>query len=59
MIFQGLFNILDLYLNEIDLFYNTIHQYFRSRIRSSFHITLIEGDELDSRFEDIINLINK
>ena len=57
MIFQGLFNILDLYLNESDLFYNAIHQYFRSRIRSSFHITLIEGDELDSRFEDIINLI--
>ncbi len=57
MIFQGLFNILDLYLNEIDLFYNAIHQYFRSTISSSFNITLIEEDELDSKFEDILNLI--
>jgi hypothetical protein len=57
MIFQGLFNILDLYLNEIDLFYNAIHQYFRNKISSSFVITLLEEDELDRRFEDILNMI--
>lgn len=29
MIFQGLFNILDLYFQVIDIFYNNIDRYFR------------------------------
>ena len=41
MIFQGLFNILDLYSNEIDLFYDAINKYFRERI-----IIFIEGGSL-------------
>ena len=57
MIYQGLFNILDLYLNEIDLFYNVIHQYFHSKIRSLLDVTLIDKDELDSGFETILSLI--
>jgi len=32
MIFQGLFNILEIYSNEIDLFYDSIDQYFRQKI---------------------------
>ena len=31
MIFQGIYNIIDLYITEIDLFYNSIDNYFRKR----------------------------
>ncbi|TFG23298.1 MAG: hypothetical protein EU529_07825 [Promethearchaeota archaeon] len=44
MIFQGLFNILDLYSNEIDLFYDAINKYFRERI-----IIFIDGISLEKR----------
>ncbi|MHA1932362.1 MAG: hypothetical protein ACW96X_07460 [Promethearchaeota archaeon] len=44
-------------MNGIDLFYNAIHQHFRNRISTSSVISLIEGDELESRFEDILNLV--
>ncbi len=41
MIYQGLFNMLDLYFKEIDLFYNNIDQYFRDKIISHFEDRLI------------------
>ncbi|MFX0186279.1 MAG: hypothetical protein ACFE8A_00935 [Candidatus Hodarchaeota archaeon] len=44
MIFQGLFNILDLYSNEIDLFYDAIDKYFRERIS-----IFIDGSSLEKR----------
>ena len=31
MILQGIFNIIDLYISEIDIFYNSIDNYFRKR----------------------------
>ena len=36
MIFQGLFNIFDLYFNDIDLFYNNIDHFFREKIVNNF-----------------------
>ncbi|MHA1488522.1 MAG: hypothetical protein ACTSRI_02570 [Promethearchaeota archaeon] len=36
MIFQGLFNILDLYSNEIELFYHNIDEYFIEKFNSYF-----------------------
>ena len=44
MIYQGLFNILDLYFKEIDLYYNNIDQYFRDKINQS----LIDNPTTDS-----------
>lgn len=42
MIFQGLFNILDLYSSEIDLFYDSIDKYFREKISTHFGSILVE-----------------
>ena len=57
MIFQGLFNILSLYLDDIDLFYNAINIYFRERINDRFQITSINKDELDNKTDELIDLI--
>jgi hypothetical protein len=52
MIFQGLFNILDLYFNDIDLFYNNIDHYFRDKIVDSFGTSPIEK-------EDMVEILNE
>ncbi len=57
MIFQGLFNILSLYLDDIDLFYNAIDTYFRERINDSFQITSLNKEELDNKIDKLIDLI--
>jgi len=57
MIFQGLFNILSLYLDDIDLFYNAIDTYFRERINDRFQITSFNKDELDNKTDELIDLI--
>ena len=36
MILQGLFNILDLYLDDIDLFYQALDQFFWEELRRFF-----------------------
>ncbi|MFX1420276.1 MAG: hypothetical protein ACFE9N_15290 [Promethearchaeota archaeon] len=53
MIFQGLFNILDLYFSEIDLFYNNIDQYFREKINSYFIDSSINIDNIDQKLEEL------
>jgi len=57
MILQGLFNILSLYSDDIDLFYNAIDTYFRERINDRFQITSINKDELDNKTDELIDLI--
>jgi len=57
MIFQGLFNILSLYLDDIDLFYNAIDTYFRERINDRFQITSMNKEELDNKIDKLIDLI--
>jgi len=47
MIFQGLFNIISLYLKEIDLFYNSIDEYFLENI-----------EDIHFNREDMENLLN-
>ena len=57
MIFQGLFNILDLYFKEIDLFYNNIDQYFREKINSSFMNISINESNITLKLEELTNFI--
>lgn len=51
MIFQGIFNILDLYSNEIDLFYTNIENYFRERIKNYFQENSHEKEDLNTELK--------
>ncbi|MFX0083460.1 MAG: hypothetical protein ACFE94_17065 [Candidatus Hodarchaeota archaeon] len=53
MIFQGLFNILDLYFNDIDLFYNNIDHYFRDKIIDFFGTNHIEKEDTQEILDEI------
>lgn len=59
MIFQGLFNILDIYFDDIYLFYDCIDRYFREKIQKVFGSTLIKKVKplLNKSFKEIINFL--
>ena len=59
MIFQGLFNILDLYFNDIDLFYNNIDHYFQDKIISSFGNIPIDKEDLIQKQKEIISFLTE
>jgi hypothetical protein len=59
MIFQGLFNILDIYTKEIDLFYDNIDKYFRELIKPFIKEDLTEKDEINNNIQEISSLIRK
>jgi hypothetical protein len=59
MIFQGLFNILDLYFKEIDLFYNNIDQYFREKIKGLFVDITINESNIAQKLEELTKHIIK
>ncbi|MFX1278771.1 MAG: hypothetical protein ACFFA3_05090 [Promethearchaeota archaeon] len=52
MIFQGLFNILELYLNNIDSFYNRIDDYFKAKILDHFGNRVLEKENLDMFYSE-------
>ena len=53
MILQGLFNILDLYFKEMDLFYNNIDHYFREKINAYFEDHLINESIIDQKLKEL------
>jgi len=57
MIFQGLFNILDLYFEEIGEFYNHIDKYFREKISRSMETTDLKDFTYNRIFENISTTI--
>ena len=59
MIFQGLFNILDLYFKDIDLFYNNIDHYFREKINNVFENSPIQKEELSQKLEELISYLKE
>ncbi|MFW9987244.1 MAG: hypothetical protein ACFFC3_01155 [Candidatus Odinarchaeota archaeon] len=59
MIFQGLFNILDLYFQEIDIFYNNIDQYFRDKIISQFEESIVSESNIDQKLNELTNYLIK
>ncbi|MFX1503250.1 MAG: hypothetical protein ACFFDH_19975 [Promethearchaeota archaeon] len=48
MIFQGLFNILELYLNNIDFFYNNINDHFKAKIIENYGNIILDKEDLES-----------
>ncbi|MHA2394242.1 MAG: hypothetical protein ACXAEX_20085 [Promethearchaeota archaeon] len=54
MIFQGLFNILDLYFSDIDLLYNNIDHYFQDKIIKSFGNIPIDKSDMNQEFNKIM-----
>ena len=59
MIFQGLFNILDLYFKETDLFYNNIDQYFRDKINQFFTDSTVNQSNINQKLEELIAFLTK
>jgi len=59
MIFQGLFNILDIYSNEIDLFYDNIDRYFREKLDQFLEEKTLEKSELNKVLENILFVLKK
>lgn len=59
MIFQGLFNILDIYSNEIDLFYDNIDKYFREKLESFLEDNPLETSELTKILVNILKIFKK
>ena len=57
MIFQGLFNILNLYSNEIDLFYDGIDKYFREKIFNFIEASSLERYNLKEEFEKVSSFL--
>ena len=55
MIFQGLFNILDLYLDDIDLFYNNIDHYFQEKIIATYGNNPIDKGDL---YQQLVNIVS-
>ncbi|KKN42224.1 hypothetical protein LCGC14_0715490 [marine sediment metagenome] len=54
MTLQGIFNILDLYLIEIELFYNDVDHYFREHISNSLKIGAITVDNIEIVLKDVV-----
>lgn len=57
MIFQGIFNILSLYLNEIDMFYNAIDNYFCEKINSKFTNEGKLDENLTNKLYDLLDFL--
>ncbi len=57
MILQGIFNILDLYLIEIELFYNDVDQYFQIEISNSLEVSEITADNIEDVLRDVVQFL--
>ncbi len=59
MIFQGIFNILDLYSNEIDDFYNNIDKYFHQKIDNLCEKKTFKECSLKKEFKEMQSFLTK
>lgn len=59
MIFQGIFNILSLYIDDIDLFYNSIDHYFRERISEKFQVITVKKELLNDKINELVVVIKE
>ena len=59
MIFQGLFNILEIYSNEIDLFYDSIDKYFRQKIELILEDTSLDKSNFNKAHDQMLLIIKK
>ncbi len=59
MIYQGLFNILSLYLDNLEFFYNSLDLYFQDKIIPSLSIDLKGKKNLDLALDELRKVISK
>ncbi len=59
MLYQGLFNILDLYFKGEDLFYNSIETFFREKINSFFVISSETEKNINQKYQDLTLFLEK
>jgi hypothetical protein len=59
MIYQGLFNILSLYLDNLEFLYNSLDQYFQDKIINSLNIDLKGKKNLDLALDELKKVISK
>ncbi len=57
MILQGIFNILDLYLSETELFYNDVDHFFQEEISNSIDVSVITSDNIDKVLQDVVSFL--
>jgi hypothetical protein len=57
MILQGIFNILDLYLSETELFYNDVDQFFQNEISNSLDVSEITSDNINKVLQDVVSFL--
>jgi len=57
MILQGIFNILDLYLIETDLFYNDVDRFFQNEISTSLDVSVITSDNIDEILQEVVSFL--
>ena len=57
MILQGIFNILELYSNQEDIFYKNIDKYFREKFNNDFNKTITNKESLPKLFKELISSI--
>jgi hypothetical protein len=58
MIFQGLFNVLNLYFNEIYLFYDSIDEYFKKKLFEQFDERL-NHEEFEEIMKEVIEFLEE
>ncbi len=59
MILQGIFNILDLFLIETELFYNDVDHYFYEEISDSLNISEITPDNVELVLKDAVSFLSR
>ena len=59
MIFQGLFNILELYSTQEEFFYDNIDRYFQDKIGSIFKESINMDNDLPKKLKDFLSLLKK
>ena len=59
MIFQGIFNILDLYFKGGDLFYNNVETFFREKIISHFTDSSVTEKNINQKYQELTSFLEK
>ena len=59
MIYQGLFNILSLYLDNLDFFYNSLDQYFYQKIIDTYNEGIEDRTALDLALKKLKAFVSK
>ncbi|MFX1441904.1 MAG: hypothetical protein ACFFHV_00695 [Promethearchaeota archaeon] len=59
MIFQGLFNILELYSTQEEFFYDKIDRYFQDKISNIFEESIKKNNDLSKKLKESVSILEK